>query len=101
MMSIKSCCGKCGAFVCACGFAATLTVAVLAGGKPPPSRAVAPIVAQFTPAATTSATVGVSAPAVLIVANQIAGNVYSGVRSEKQQRGLAASPPKSLSIAIA
>jgi hypothetical protein len=85
MISINTC-AKCGAVVCACGFAATLAVAVLGGGKPPPPRVVGPIAAQFTPL--TPGTLGLSTPqAFLAVADEINGKVYSAPWSSEPKKG--------------
>src|SRR5690242_19692941 len=81
MISINSC-TKCGAVVCACGFAATLFVSVFGSGKPPP-RAVGPIAAQLTAVTTLSAVstslISGSSSAFLTVHDQINGKVYSAV----------------------
>jgi hypothetical protein len=42
-VGIMNSCAKCGAVVCACGFAATLEMFVLGGGEPPPDHAAAPL----------------------------------------------------------
>jgi hypothetical protein len=85
-MGIMNCCAKCGAVVCACGFAATLMVSVLGGSKPPPPRVVGPIVAQL------SSTISTTIPTVsfLDVSDQITGKWCSAVLVDKQkQRELA------------
>jgi hypothetical protein len=101
MISIKSC-TKCGAAVCACGFLPALVVSIFGDGKPPPSRAVGPIAAQFSTTTPLTGTVALSRGVTamtdgrtvfLTVADEITGKVYSAPWSQKQQQELDAPPP--------
>jgi hypothetical protein len=86
-MGIMDSCAKCGAFVCACGFVATLVVSSFWDTKPPPSRVLGPIAAQFT--GTIGTTILPTMP-YLEVSDQITGKVYSAVWLDRQkQRELA------------
>jgi hypothetical protein len=78
MISISSC-AKCGAVICACGFAVTLAVSVFGDGKPPPSRVVGPIVAQLP---------GSMIPTIpfVEVADQVTGKMYSAAWLEKAKQ---------------
>jgi hypothetical protein len=94
MMSIKSC-AKCGGAICLCGFLAALVVSVFGDGKPPPSRAVGPITGQFSTTTVLTSTVTLTAggnAAVLTVADEITGRLYSAPWSQKQQQELDAPP---------
>jgi hypothetical protein len=83
MMSINSC-SRCGTAVaaCACGFLATLAVAILGDGKPPPSRTAAALASATTPMApagpTGGGTVTYSQP-FFVVDNQVTGEKYVGI----------------------
>lgn len=93
-MRVMNACRKCGAAVCACGFAATLAVSVLAGGNPPPPRVVGPILAQL------NGSVGTMLPSVY-VSDQITGTMYSAawLDQQKQRKMIySANPPPAVNF---
>jgi hypothetical protein len=76
-------CEKCRRIVAGTCLCATLFVSVAAGAKPPPARAVGPIVSTAIGAISTY--VG----QVRFVDDQVNGNVYTVVRKDEQRRRIA------------
>jgi hypothetical protein len=87
VLSINSCkkCGKAEA-VCFCGLQATLAVAIIGDGKPPPSRVAAALASAMAPAGPSGGTVTYSQPPTFITSyNQVTGERYVGIW--RDQRG--------------
>jgi hypothetical protein len=71
-------------------------MSVFGDGKPPPSRTVGPITAQFSTTTPLTGSVTLSDPSYvffLTVADEITGKLYSAPSAQKQQRELDAPPP--------
>src|SRR5437762_9258663 len=83
-MGIMNSCMRCGGVVCACGFLATLAVAISGGGNPPPARAASALASVMTSSASTSVSFS-NGWAVLSVHDQITGASRTAPLTQQEQ----------------